>query len=206
MAKAYVAHGYFPPDRQIAGNRWEKTMKHTICSILRTTVLAWGLASAPAFATTPTLNENSRCDAEARVDRLTEDRPLSARQRVAVQAIVERNLPRRLYLCALIEDNQVKLRGLEAGVSPDGDEARILADVQAKAMAEMALLRAAERAEVASMVARVQSQPADPSPDGTPSTDAVAQAGGSTASDELLALVHRLQRIDGSPLLPFRLN
>lgn len=105
-------------------------MRQAIATILGTTIMAWGLAAAPAFAETATKAYGPCKAMDSRIECLT--------------------------------------------------------------------ARAAHCAEL-------RPQPTCPDETG-PSAAAERQAATVPASDHLLALLHRLNRIDGSPMAPFRLN
>jgi Spy/CpxP family protein refolding chaperone len=126
----------------------ETIMKHRIYTILRTTVVAWGLAAAAVFPQITAEAGGFRDDIEIDAERLAAHAALSAEQRNAVRAVLERCRPRMKQLLDEIELSGERLADLSADNSQNEMHEKSLADARAKAIAELLVLSTETRAEI----------------------------------------------------------
>ncbi|MBI4756194.1 MAG: Spy/CpxP family protein refolding chaperone [Betaproteobacteria bacterium] len=153
-------------------------MTRTRIALLTTTLLAWGLATAPAFANPPGPmgaqfgrmgggmagpmgggmggpgcsygghGHGMHGDVDAGIDRMSGLLDLSKEQRDAMRAIGDKHRPQLRELGDRLSDSRRQLRELAAKGTPDAAQVRPLAEAQGKAMADMMVLRTQMRAEM----------------------------------------------------------
>lgn len=135
-------------------------MKHTTTTVIIAAVLAGSLAAAvPAFARDmgphgdcahdgPGMTGMHGGDPEAHIDHMVRALNLSATQRDAVRAIVDKHRAESRALHDRMADNHKQLRALTAQGDADAAKVRTLADAQGKNMADMIVLHARMQAEI----------------------------------------------------------